>query len=385
MATRQRRVFAHYLPWYTAAGDGWTYIDSSGGRVQQYVSAPLIGEYSQLNASVREYHLLSAVLCGMDGFVINWDPRSALQTQIVSAMFASAEALPAVFYLHAGASPSSPVRPRLLVSYDYQGDDHSASTLQQHFEFLRDAWVASPVYFHDFDDDFATSGGAGGQGGPVVVLWNDAAVAAYSAAARAVFGGNVTLLTRNAVFENANLSSGAFQWPTPQAASSYDASNWGQTYLADFDWRMAHQEDYGHVPPASAQTLQMGVVYPGFNDSNVPPSWNAGQTRFVCGCVVGLGCVVEGALGLCLEGGGPLKFTTRVRTPQCIQARTARSTFYFTRPWHRCRFIDPLGSRSHPDPPRTHAPVSCSFAICGLTTASHRHLPTDLPDPCLLP
>jgi hypothetical protein len=250
---RSRRVFAHYLPWYTAAGgDGWTYVDSvTGERRRQYVSAPVIGEYSQLNASVLEYHLLTAAVSGLDGFIVNWDPRSGAQTEIISDLFAAVARLPAVIQLDP-SRPASAVSLKLFVSYDYQGTDYDPALLQGHFQQIKDLWAGSPDYFRDdaadSDGDDDGSGGGGGGGietggaaaGPLVImLWNDGATAAYSAASAAVFGGagNVTLLTRNAVFGNANesLSAGAFEWPTPQTAGAgYDPSDYGEACVFFF-------------------------------------------------------------------------------------------------------------------------------------------------------
>ena len=268
---RSRRVFPHYLPWYTGSGDGWTYTDTSTGQqVQQCVSSPLIGEYSQLNSSVLEYHLLTSLVSGFDGFIVNWDPRSDQQTSIISNLFSKAETLPQVFDLD--GTGSSTVSPRLIISYDYQGSNHSLANIASHFESIRNSWVVSPVYFHD---DAAQSSA------PVIVLWNSEATAVYSQAARSVFNNNVTLLTINADFSNFNLSTGAFEWVMPQDEATYNPSLWAESYLNDFDWRMAHQKDYGGVPASDVQTLMMGAVYPGFNDSKVPVSWNGGNTRLV--------------------------------------------------------------------------------------------------------
>ena len=242
------------------------------------MSQPLIGDYSQLNSSVLEYHVLTATVAGIDGFVVNWDPRSSLQTSIISKLFEVAAALPAAFVLDPTDSgdarnhnvSSAAVKPRLLVSYDYQGTDFDPGLLRSHFGQLRDLWAQLPQYFSD--------DGAGGA--PVIVLWNGAATGAYSEAAREVFQNNVTLLTINADFNNVNFSAGAFEWVQPQPQKSFDPSDWGQSYLADFEWRMAHQVDFGGVPRQIAQTLMMGNVYPGFNDSRVPFSWNQGNARY---------------------------------------------------------------------------------------------------------
>ena len=72
---RTKKVFAHYLPWYNAADGnrtGWCYEgDCSDLTNIHYSNQPRIGEYSQRNSNVLEYHILTAYMAGIDGFILS--------------------------------------------------------------------------------------------------------------------------------------------------------------------------------------------------------------------------------------------------------------------------------------------------------------------------
>lgn len=76
-------------------------------------------------------------------------------------------------------------------------------------------------------------------------------------------------------------SDGNFQWVNGFNSSNTETANWGQQYYNDFDWAMARQAQFGLTDPASLNQLMMGMVYPGFNDENVPAFWNGGNTRYI--------------------------------------------------------------------------------------------------------
>ena len=108
-AGRDRQVLCHYLPWFTinATADyaqarrGWcgvgaavTASECAETSERQYTGEPpLIGEYSQREAHVLEYHLLLASACGIDAFVVNVNPTSALQVEVVGSLIKTAAEL----------------------------------------------------------------------------------------------------------------------------------------------------------------------------------------------------------------------------------------------------------------------------------------------------
>ena len=125
-----------------------------------------------------------------------------------------------------------------------------------------------------------SSGGGGGGGGRVIMLWSENAPAKVHAAAKAMLGSTSTVLARNPRAYDS--SDGNFAWvlPVQGPSASQLSSNWGEQYLKDFEWGMANHWDYlKDMPAASANTLSVGAVYPGFDDSKVPAEWNGGTTR----------------------------------------------------------------------------------------------------------
>ena len=52
-------------------------------------------------------------------------------------------------------------------------------------------------------------------------------------------------------------------------------------YLADFEWIMARQVDFGASNATVANQVVAGAVWPGFNDTFVPSYWNGGNTRVI--------------------------------------------------------------------------------------------------------
>ena len=270
---RERTVFLHYLPWYTldATADysqarrGWCGVgsavaaaDCADASQRQYTGeGPLIGEYSQRDADVLEYHLLLASAAGVDVLLINVNPAAPLQVEVARAVFATAAALRAAH----GAFGL-----KLAISYDNHGAT-TAAEVQADF-----AVVAELLALGGGADSFVDT-----TGGPMVLLWSENAAAEAYAAAKAALGSACTVVARNPrAFAE---SDGNFAWVLPvQGASAQQlANNWGQQYLIDFEWGMANNQ--GALDPAAVNTLSMGAVYPGFDDSNVPVEWNGGTPR----------------------------------------------------------------------------------------------------------
>ena len=106
---REQVVFCHYLPWFTLDATaeynqprrGWCGVGAAVSAAEcedasqkQYTGAgPLIGEYSQRDPTVLEYHLLLAQAAGSDAFLVNVNPASALQVEVATGLFDAAAAL----------------------------------------------------------------------------------------------------------------------------------------------------------------------------------------------------------------------------------------------------------------------------------------------------
>jgi hypothetical protein len=266
--SRLPRVWAHYLPWYDTEKAPPSLVDRkrygwcassqncSNSTEIQYTNKPLIGEYSQFDNETLEYHLLGASVAGMDGFIINWDPNSDFQTVVIDNLFAQAEKLNMM-----GSNMS------LMVSFDTS--QKNLDQMKAYFVVLQSRWVNSTAYFKDDDTGY-----------PVVFLWSDSAMTNYSDAARAIFNNNILLVARNAVDSMAE-SEANFQWVTPSAYYvSNTSKDWGSGYYNDFDWVMARQKTYLGAN-ASLNYIAVGGVWPGFDDKNVPYSWNGGDRRLI--------------------------------------------------------------------------------------------------------
>ena len=108
-APAQKAVFCHYLPWYTLkatatdsqARHGWCGVGTAIPAAQctdsshtQYMGmGPFIGEYSQRETNVLEYHLLLAHAASIDAFIVNINPSNALQVELTKALFVATSAL----------------------------------------------------------------------------------------------------------------------------------------------------------------------------------------------------------------------------------------------------------------------------------------------------
>ena len=312
---RGRKAFMHYLPWYsstdnfrTRARQGWcggAGVDCANTAHRQYASAhpPLIGEYSQYDPHVAEYHLLLSHAAHTDGFIVNLNPSSPEQiellTVLVDATLAATQRWPSWF------------SQRLIISYD----DRAAVTdvqVRANYQLIRDKWLgnatAAPAFFVDDDVTLRFP----------MLLWSEAAPGLHFALAAEIFGAvpafagggsGVLLLARNAV--GFNTSHGNFGWVSPlSVAGSTEterAAHWGEPYLNDFDWITARQAEFGGVSGIHANAVAMLPVYPGFDDANVPVSWNAGDRRW---------------LGRTVDAGNTLELTFERAVSRAAQAPT---------------------------------------------------------------
>lgn len=266
---RVKKVFAHYLPWYDAAGiqagarTGWCYEgDCSDLTNIHYSNEPRIGEYTQFDEEVVEYHLLSMFVAGIDGLIINVNPEHSLQKNITYEVLDKMNALK-TNYANFDMS--------IILSYD--NGDATQSVIEDYFTWMHDSIYYNPIY-EDliFIDDLT--------GKEVLQIWSEADNVYYHQITQTLWGtGNVLLMVRNAVrFDD---SEGNFHWIGNLTNDPTNTVTWGQDYFNDFDWIMARQEDFGLTESTDENTVKMGAVYPGFNDENVPDFWAGGTPRYI--------------------------------------------------------------------------------------------------------
>ena len=107
------KILAHYMPWFqnrkSEQGDGvtWSHWQWNGKGTKHdpnrkltkdrhdiaSVFYPLIGPYDSHDTRVLEYHILTAKLAGIDGFICNWYGPKSFTDQAVSQMLPIAERL----------------------------------------------------------------------------------------------------------------------------------------------------------------------------------------------------------------------------------------------------------------------------------------------------
>lgn len=274
-ATRQKKVFAHYLPWYDSSGidypqrTGWCYPSSttncSDPSVIHYTNSPLIGEYSLLNQSVVEYHLLLMHASGVDGIIMNINAQNPLQKQASLKVFDGILAMKSI---------SATFDMKIIVSYD-DGGGASNDTIDENMQ-----WVYDNIYKPDgkyspivFIDDALSV--------PVFMTWSESNPDYYWQKVKELFSNDVLLLVRNPV--NFELSDGNFEWVNYLQTDVERANDkaWGKNAFDDMDWLMARQLSRFGVDPEKVNTVKMGGVYPGFDDKNVPETWNGGVSRYL--------------------------------------------------------------------------------------------------------
>lgn len=102
-------VLAHYMPWFraekTEQGITWEHwqwygkgkkhdpdtVLANGRRDIASVYYPLIGPYDQMDRAVLEYHVLTALASGIDGFVADWYGPGTRSDQVFAELVTSAE------------------------------------------------------------------------------------------------------------------------------------------------------------------------------------------------------------------------------------------------------------------------------------------------------
>ncbi len=102
-------VLCHYMPWFraekTATGTAWEHwqwygkgkkhdpdtILPNGRHDIASIYYPVIGPYDQLDRAVLEYHVLSALASGIDGFVADWYGPGTRSDRVFAELLTSAE------------------------------------------------------------------------------------------------------------------------------------------------------------------------------------------------------------------------------------------------------------------------------------------------------
>lgn len=268
---RQKMVFAHYLPWYDATGSyagswtrrGWCYEgDCADLNNVGYSNMPRIGEYSLADADVIDYHILTAFMAGIDGFIINLDPSIVYHKTI------STDVLDRLVALQANHAELADFK--IIISYDSSSAD--PTTITNDFTDLYNDFYQNSTYESLMFRDEITNN-------QVLITWSETDVASYYSTVNTIWGDNeVTMMVRNAV--NFDDSDGNFGWIAID--NSADAATyWGESYFNDFEWRIARQSSFGLTDPFDANQVMMGMAYPGFDDANVPTYWASGVHRLI--------------------------------------------------------------------------------------------------------
>ncbi len=261
---REKKVFAHYLPWYDAANGnrtGWCYEgDCTDLTNIHYSNAPRIGEYSQYDSEVLEYHILTAYVAGIDGFIINLNPQSTLQKELTLKLLDQLNILKNIY----------PVLEDFKVMISYDNGTSDATEITNYLTYIHDN-----IYQHASYKDLIFVDELTDQ--QVLQAWSEGDNVAYYQNVHTLWGADkIHLMIRNP--RQYDYSDGNFMWPN--GLNNDDPSNtvnWGQQYFNDFDWGMARQTDL--MDTNNANEVMMGMAYPGFDDSNVPDFWNGGVHR----------------------------------------------------------------------------------------------------------
>ena len=208
----------------------------------------------------RRYHIFAASTAGLDGFIVNVNPTSSLQVQLLSLLADELLLLRRQGVSLACQQPSDGtwagvLRFQLAISYD----DSSAASLadvEAGFRTVRDAWLRNeslakpdatglrPVMYSD-------DTGSPWAGRPLLLLWSEAQEAHFAAAAATVFPPSLSapqweapiLLARNA--RRFDDTQGNFEWMGTMSTASNLDTNWGKPYMLDFRWIMARQHEFG--------------------------------------------------------------------------------------------------------------------------------------------
>ena len=277
----QKAVFCHYLPWYTLkatatdsqARHGWCGVGTAIPAAQcintshtQYMGmGPFIGEYSQRETNVLEYHLLLAQAASLDAFIVNINPSNALQVELTKALFVATSAL------QQQSNSSTSFNLQLILSYDNSAAT-TAELVEQDFKTL--------LEIVHLDQSFPTSIlFQTREGSTVFQHWSENLPSQVYQLAKQTFGNHSIVVVRNPrSFQDSDSN---FEWPLPlsNATVAQLQTYWGEQALKDFEWGMANNQVADQIPPSKQNLFSVGCVYPGFDDGKVPVEWNGGVRR----------------------------------------------------------------------------------------------------------
>lgn len=267
-----KMVFAHYLPWFDADGSypnswerrGWCYEgDCSDLTNIHYSNSPRIGEYSLSDSDVIDYHILTAFMAGIDGFIINVNPSYGYQKNITTDVLDRINSLKSNY--------TALTNFKVIISYDNSSAD--SITITNNFMAVYNDFYNNATYESLFFRDETNNN-------QVLITWSESDAETYYSTVNSIWGSDeVSLLIRNSI--NFDHSDGNFQWVNGFSSPTNEDTNWGESYFNDFEWIMARQSTFGLTNPANENTVMMGMAYPGFDDVNVPSFWNGGNHRLI--------------------------------------------------------------------------------------------------------
>jgi hypothetical protein len=272
---RQKKIFAHYLPWYDDGlggydRSGWCHdynlgdgIDECTGTTQKSsVYEPLIGEYSQFDQEVLKYHIRSAIAAHIDGFMVNVNPDANFQWAILNNLCQAALEI----------NECSNHDFKIIMSYDNSTDSDLAS-ITDNFQAVKDSLIGNSAYSSlVFRDDITNK--------PLLVVWSESNWQNYETAINTVFGvDSIIVIGRNA--NNYDYRDGMFGWIGDLTNNQSDNITWGESYLNGMIWLPARQDQYGLTNFRNANLIKLGGVWGGFDDRLVPAYWNGGTARFL--------------------------------------------------------------------------------------------------------
>lgn len=271
-AYTNKMVFAHYLPWYDVDGSypsswnrrGWCYEgDCSDFSNIHYSNKPLIGEYTLSDDDVIEYHILTALMAGIDGFIINLNPSSNYQKTITT------DVLDKINTLKSSYTQLNDFK--VIISYDNNSADPTdiVNYFTSVYNDIYNNVSYEPLIFRDETNNKQ-----------VLITWSESDPSLYYSTANTIWGANgIQLLVRNSV--NFDISDGNSQWVNGFSTPANENSNWGESYFNDFEWIVSRQSSFGLSDPLNENKVMMGMAYPGFDDGNVPSFWNGGNHRLI--------------------------------------------------------------------------------------------------------
>lgn len=233
-----KRVYMHYLGWYSEGSEGNHWKD---GTAQE----PIIGFYDSQAWSTHLYHMLLSSAVGIDGMVVN--VRTEYDEQSLKKILPSLQRIVDV---------KEDFEYSIAVSYDDQ--DMTQATAETELSTLRDEVLpATTNYLYKNDE-------------PVVFIWNyDGFLTSddYREAVTNVFTEDVPILLRNEIDMEASVDAIDSYYPWVQGFDA-EGLNWGEEYLDWYYRTLKIREDI---------TFSTGAVWPGFDDRKA--SW--GQDRWI--------------------------------------------------------------------------------------------------------